>query len=108
MKIVRNKFIPFTGFSAINLFGILFVREDVSITDQLLNHERIHSEQMKEMLYIPFYIWYFIEWLIRLFIISSGSAYRSISFEQEAYAKESDFSYLSERKSFSWIKYLRK
>ena len=107
MKVIRNKFIPFSGFAAINLFGILFVRENVELTDQTLNHEQIHTEQMKEMLYILFYLWYFIEWLIRLFT-NPGQAYRSISFEQEAYAKESDFSYLSARKRFSWIKYLRK
>ncbi len=30
MKIIRNKYIPFKGFRAINLFGILFETEDLS------------------------------------------------------------------------------
>jgi hypothetical protein len=38
---------------------------------------------MKEMLYIPFYLWYGVEWLVKLFC--KGNAYRNISFEREAY-----------------------
>ncbi len=83
MKIIRNSFIPFPGFAAINLFGVLFVRKDVQITERLLNHERIHTAQMKELGYIFFYIIYVLEWLVRLFL--PGNAYRNISFEQEAY-----------------------
>ena len=28
MKIIHNKFIPFKGYKAINLFGIVFVRDN--------------------------------------------------------------------------------
>ena len=66
MKIIRNNIIPFKGFRAINLFGVLFVRGAAFISEKTLNHERIHSRQMKEMLFVPFYVWYVIEWLIRL------------------------------------------
>lgn len=83
MRIVRNSFIPFPGFAAINLFGVLFVRKGVEITERLLNHEMIHSAQMKELGYIPFYILYVLEWLVRLLL--PGNAYRNISFEKEAY-----------------------
>jgi hypothetical protein len=38
---------------------------------------------MKEMLYIPFYLWYGVEWLIKL--LCKGNAYRNLSFEREAY-----------------------
>jgi hypothetical protein len=38
---------------------------------------------MKEILYIPFYLWYGVEWLIKLFY--KGNAYRNLSFEREAY-----------------------
>ena len=70
----------------------------------MLNHERIHSEQIKEMLYIPFYIWYVIEWFIRLFM--KGNAYKNISLEREAYHNDRDFSYLSKRECYSFIKYM--
>lgn len=104
MKIIRNNIIPFKGFTAINLFGILFVRGNANIDAKTINHEEIHTAQIKEMLYIFFYIWYFIEWIIRLFC--KGSAYRNISFEQEAYSNESDTSYLINRKKYSWLKYI--
>src|SRR5678815_4332787 len=74
MKIIRNKYIPFKGFRAINLFGILFVRGNAKISEVTLNHEKIHTAQMKEMLYIFFYLWYVFEWIIRLFM--KGNAYR--------------------------------
>ena len=105
MKIIRNKYIPFKGFRAINLFGILFVRGNARISERTIRHERIHTAQMKEMLYIFFYLWYVTEWLIRLFM--KGNAYRNISFEREAYSNEKDLGYLDNRKRFAWIKYIK-
>lgn len=105
MKIIENKIIPFPGYKAINLFGILFVREGAKISEQDLNHESIHTVQMKEMLYIFFYIWYVVEWVIRLF--KKGNAYRNISFEQEAYNNEDNLEYLNNRKHYEWFKYLK-
>ena len=105
MKIIRNKYIPFKGFRAINLFGILFVRGNARISERTLRHEAIHTAQMKEMLYIFFYLWYVVEWIIRLFM--KGNAYRNISFEREAYSNEDDVIYLESRKRFAWIKYIK-
>lgn len=112
MKIVYNRFIPFKGFFAINLFGALFVRQDKNspqpiISGRTINHESIHTEQMKELGYIFFYLLYFIEWLIRL-ITNTSSAYRSISFEREAYSNQNNMYYLNNRKRYSWIKYIVK
>lgn len=104
MLIIRNKVIPFKGFKAINLFGILFVRENAKLDAKTINHEEIHTAQMKEMLYIFFYLWYLIEWLIRLF--GKGNAYRKISFEKEAYNNENDETYLTKRKHYHWLKEL--
>ena len=68
------------------------------------NHEAIHTKQMKELLYVPFYILYLLEWLYRL--IQKGNAYRNISFEKEAYNNENDMNYLDKREHFSWIEYI--
>lgn len=106
MKIIYNNIIPFPGYKAINLFGILFVRNGCSMNKYDINHEAIHTEQMKEMLYIFFYIWYIIEWTIRLF--KKGNAYRNISFEQEAYSNQNDLNYLKNRKHYGWFKYLKR
>lgn len=111
MKIILNNLIPFPGYLAINLFGILFVRKDAvarkPVDDVVINHEAIHSKQMTEMLWIPFYIWYGIEWLIKLFIYwDFHEAYRNISFEREAYQNEYDLDYLNNRKAYAWLKLL--
>lgn len=105
MKIIYNSLIPFPGFKAINIFGIMFVRNECRnrISDYTINHETIHTEQMKELGYIPFYIIYLIEWFIRLFC--KGNAYRNISFEQEAYDNEKNLNYIKTRKRYNWIKY---
>lgn len=104
MLIIRNKVIPFKGFKAINLFGILFVRENAKLDAKTINHEEIHTAQMKEMLYIFFYLWYVIEWIIRLF--GKGNAYRKVSFEKEAYNNQDDVTYLTKRKKYNWLKEL--
>ena len=104
MKIIYNNIIPFKGFKCINLFGVLFVRKGCFMSEEDLNHERIHTAQMEEMLYVFFYLWYFIEWLIRLF--RKGNAYKNLCFEKEAYNNEDDLTYLSTRPRFAWWKYL--
>lgn len=104
MKIIYNNLIPFKGFKCINLFGVLFVRKGCFMSEEDLNHERIHTAQMKEMLYVGFYVWYFIEWLIRL--LGRGNPYRNISFEREAFANDDNLTYLATRPRFAWWKYL--
>lgn len=107
MKIVRSKYLPPSRrHAAINLFGIFFVHPNVHVNERLINHERIHTAQMRELLYIPFYLIYLIEWLLRL--VMKDNAYLSIGFEREAYRHEDDPSYLEYRKHYAWVKYLRK
>lgn len=106
MKIIKNRILPPKGFLAINLFGLLFCKPNAKIDQITINHESIHTEQMKEMGFIPFYIWYFIEWLIKL--LCKGNAYKNISFEREAYDNQYDSDYLKNRKHYSWFKRLFK
>lgn len=48
MKIIYNNFIPFKGFLAINLFGVMFVRGTWrDLNARVLNHEKIHTAQMR-------------------------------------------------------------
>ncbi len=105
MKIVRTSILPFHGFSAINLLGILFVHNGVYLSNELINHERIHTAQQRELLYVFFYIIYIIEWLVRLTM--RGNAYRNISFEREAYANQRNLNYLKERPLYAWRHYMR-
>jgi hypothetical protein len=106
MKIVENRFIPFKGYNAMMLFGFLFTRDAGKVTARTIRHERIHARQMWELLVAGFYVWYFIEWVIRLF--GKGNAYRNVSFEREAYANQDIETYLDTRKAFAWVGYIKK
>ena len=102
MKIIYNKTLPFSGFVAINIFGIIFARKEYKpLSEQTINHEKIHTAQIREMLYAFFYLFYGVEWFIKLFFYGKNS-YRNISFEREAYTQDQE--YLSKRKPFAWIK----
>ncbi len=106
MLILRNKYIPLKGFSAVNIFGALIVHPGVVLSDTLIRHERIHTAQMREMLYLPFYVWYSVEWLVRL-LCHRGNAYYRLSMEREAYDNQHDPDYLRHRRHFAWLRYLR-
>ena len=88
-----------------NLFGVLFVRNGTRLTAQLLNHERIHTAQMCELLFVGFYLWYVVEWLVLLVKYRSAlTAYRNIRFEREAYENGDDLNYLKHRRHYAWSK----
>ena len=72
-----------------------------------LNHEKIHLRQQLELLIVPFFIWYSLEFLLRWYHYKDKNlAYRNLSFEREAYANESNLEYLETRKYFSFLNYL--
>lgn len=100
MRVIHNKWIPFKGFKAVNLFGICFVRKPHKMTPHDYNHENIHTAQMRELGYIFFYILYFVEWLYRV-VFHTSTAYRGISFEREAYENQYDYDYLEHRERFA-------
>lgn len=109
VTIIVNKIIPFGSYTTINIFGIFFTKHKKGIlTNRTVNHELIHTAQMKELGYIGFYLWYGIEYLfIRLFHKKQGDAYADVSFEEEAYYNQNDLNYLKTRKHYSWFKYLK-
>ncbi len=74
-----------------------------------MNHEMIHYYQQREILVLPFFLWYGVEFLFRLIQYRNWKkAYRNISFEREAYANEVNYDYLRNvRVRFAWIKYLK-
>ena len=87
MKIIRNNLLPVgRQYAAINLFGMLLIKHGVRVTPELINHERIHSAQMRELLYLPFYIAYLAEWLVRLAARRGHfpATYRALTFAEEA------------------------
>ena len=101
-NIIKIKKHPFgKNYLAINLFGFIFTRRDLDPVE--LNHELIHSAQQRELLYIPFFIWYGIEWLVLYFKYRNWTtAYFHIRFEQEAYRNQYDLEYLGNRKPYRY------
>lgn len=110
MKIIYSKHLPPKGYKAINLFGVLFVRIGSSpMTEDNFNHEKIHTEQGRELLWLFFYLWYGVEYLIRYFQYGKWKeAYYNISFEREAYGNAANLNYIKKRKRYSFVKYLKK
>lgn len=96
----------FTGFA---IFPFIFLREERLKQDKTtLNHEKIHLHQQAELLWIFFFVWYGLEFVIRLIQYQNSlQAYRNISFEREAYTREHDINYLQQRKHWAFRKYLR-
>lgn len=93
----------------ITIFPFIFVyKKDLLEDKELINHEQIHFRQAIEMLILPFYIWYFIEFLVRFLQYKNWNlAYRHISFEREAYSQDADLEYLSKRKFWSFLHYFK-
>lgn len=53
MKIITNKFIPFKGFGAMNILGLIFTRRQANeITLRTKRHEQTHTYQQYELLMI--------------------------------------------------------
>ncbi|MFC6102612.1 hypothetical protein [Olivibacter domesticus] len=77
------------------------------LSAQTLLHEKIHHQQQLELLVIPFYLWYVIEWLLKWVIYKDRKrAYKELSFEREAYSNDNNMDYLKQRRLWGFIKYL--
>lgn len=96
------------GYAGITLFPFVFIKYRLLKENAIfLNHEQIHLRQQMEFLVLPFFIWYGIEFLIRFMQFGNGTkAYRNISFEREAYAKESSLDYLHNRSFWAFLMYI--
>ena len=110
MKVIYTRHFPPGSFHGINLFGVVFVqRRWGEMAPEELNHELIHTLQQWEMEFLLFYLWYGVEYVVRLvqYRFDATKAYYNISFEREAYANERNLDYLRKRRVFSWWRYLR-
>jgi len=104
-----SKYLVPKGYLGLAFYPFVFLKSnDLKINTILVNHENIHLKQQLELLVLPFYLVYFIEFLFRLFQYKNWYlAYRNISFEREAYTNERRLDYLNHRLFWSFLKYLR-
>jgi hypothetical protein len=75
----------------------------------LINHEKIHHRQQLELLILPYHIWYFTEYALGLikYRFNHDLAYRSISFEKEAYANQGQLDFLKKRPFLNHLKFFK-
>ncbi|MGO4821445.1 MULTISPECIES: hypothetical protein [unclassified Flavobacterium] len=108
MFLIVAKYLIPKSFKGFTIYPFVFLKYKVDkVNPVLINHERIHLRQQLELLIIPFFIWYFVEFSLRYFQYRSFDlAYLNISFEREAYANEKYMDYLKHRSFFSFFKYL--
>lgn len=100
------KIISFGFAQAITIFPFIIMKnKDKEI---ILNHEKIHYKQQKELLIIGFFLLYLLEYLIRIIQYKSfNQAYYNISFERECFDNQIYYNYLQHRKMFSFLKYIK-
>lgn len=108
-KIITNSKVPqrlsiFIDIYAITLYPYIFIKDEGNPT--IINHEKIHLEQQKELWLIGFYLLYVWYWLAgKIKGYSNTGAYNTIPFEREAYANDENEEYLKNRKKFAWKDY---
>lgn len=108
MYIIVAKYLIPKGYRGLTVFPFVIIKYRFDSENQtLINHERIHIRQQLELFILPFFLWYFIEYAVRLLQYrNTNLAYKNISFEREAYANEKHFDYLKNRILFSFLKYV--
>lgn len=107
MILIVFKYLTPRGFRGLTFFPFVFIKNKEDVLDKVfVNHEKIHLRQQIELLVIPFYVWYGIEFLIRWIITKDKNvAYRNISFEKEAYTNEKDLNYIESRSFWKFLNY---
>ena len=108
MFVIVAKYLIPKGFRGLTVFPFVLIKCRLDFKNKILvNHEKIHIRQQKELLVLPFFLWYFVEYAVRLLQYKNANlAYRNISFEREAYANELDLNYLETRHFFNFLNYL--
>jgi hypothetical protein len=108
MILIVSKYLIPKGFRGLTVFPFVVVR-DRNAQDYLvlMNHERIHLRQQMELLVLPFFVIYGLDYLVKLIRYRDQSlAYRNIVFEREAYQNENDLDYLKSRSFWKFMKYV--
>lgn len=108
MILIVFKYLTPRGFRGLTFYPFVFLADkDDKLNEVFINHEKIHIRQQLELLIVPFYLWYFTEYLFRLLQFRNRKkAYYAISFEREAYANEKDLAYLNSRPFWGFMRYI--
>lgn len=106
MILISKHLVP-KGYLGLTIFPFI-VLKDIALRSSriLINHEKIHLRQQLELLIVPFFVLYGLEFLYRLIQYKNwGLAYLNLSFEREAYTNEKDLNYLKSRSFLNFLTY---
>lgn len=104
---VHNRLVPFGDYRAVTLFPFVFYKGK-PLTERERRHETIHLWQQLTLLIVPFYLLYFLFWLVALFRHRNWHrAYRAIPFERSAYRLESRIDLRWSTMAFDWLHCLK-
>jgi hypothetical protein len=105
MILIVSKYLIPKGFRGLTVFPFVVVR-DRNAQDYLvlMNHERIHLRQQLELLVLPFFVLYGLDYMVKLIRYRDKDvAYRNVVFEREAYENENDLEYLKSRSFWRFL-----
>ncbi len=112
MKIIVSpkaiRYLTFNFATAISIYPFIILKYSKDRYgknyETIINHEKIHLKQQKELFIIPFYFLYLLFYIINFIkFFNHTKAYFNIPFEDEAYKNDKNLSYPEKRKKFSWI-----
>lgn len=91
--IIRDKISK--TFGGITIYPFIFLKRKYVNNHIFINHEKIHLKQQQELLVIPFFAIYLLNYVVNLLKYRNfDQAYRNIIFEREAYQNEKNLDYL--------------
>ena len=100
--------VPFLKVSGMALYPFILLHNKADLQNKvLINHEKIHLKQAEELLIVPFYIAYLLNYLVNLVVYRDhNKAYLNIVFEREAYTNECNLMHTRQRGFWFWRVYL--
>ena len=105
--LIHTRHFPPRGYNAITLFPLVFYKGE-PLSDRECCHETVHLWQQFTLLIVPFYLLYFLFWLVALLRYRNCQrAYRAIPFERSAYRLESRKDLRPLTMAFDWLRCLR-
>ena len=104
---IHTRHFPPKEFYAITLFPFVFYNGE-AMTERDIRHETVHLWQQAALLVLPFYVLYFLFWIINLIRFrNSQRAYMNIPFERSAYCLETQADAKRMAMAWGWIKRIR-
>ena len=90
LMFIFSKYFFLSSFNALTIWPFIILKnKNLKDNKVIINHEKIHLRQQIELLWLPFFIFYLLEFLTKLIIYKKPKlAYNNLSFEREAYHNE--------------------